>query len=148
MAKTKAIIVDLDGTLANIEHRRCHIEGTKKNWKAFFSEISEDLPHAWCQYLVANMANTHSIIYLTGRGYEYEKETRNWLDENSPVTGWFLFMRPKDNFEKDCVIKERVYKEHIEPNFEVSFCVDDRNQVVDMWRSLELVCLQCYEGDF
>ena len=35
-------IVDLDGTLANCDHRLHHIDGAKKNWDLFFQECSDD----------------------------------------------------------------------------------------------------------
>ena len=33
-------------------------------------------------------------------------------------------------------------------NYNVKFVLDDRNRVVEMWRSLGLTCLQVADGDF
>ena len=60
----------------------------------------------------------------------------------------FLFMRAEDDFRHDTIVKEEIYRTHIEPFWNV-FCVfDDRSTVVEMWRSLGLVCLQVANGDF
>ena len=42
--KIKTIIVDIDGTLADLSHRRHHVENGKRNWSAFFAELSNDKP--------------------------------------------------------------------------------------------------------
>ncbi len=52
--------------------------------------------------------------------------------------------RDKDN-RKDSLVKEELYLEHVAGNYEVAFVVDDRNQVVAMWRSLGLSCFQVAE---
>ena len=42
---TKVIVFDIDGTLANIEHRRAFVATKPKNWKAFNAGIVNDTPH-------------------------------------------------------------------------------------------------------
>ena len=42
---TKVIVFDIDGTLANIEHRRSFVATKPKNWKAFNAGIVNDTPH-------------------------------------------------------------------------------------------------------
>jgi hypothetical protein len=37
---------------------------------------------------------------------------------------------------------------HIRPNYDVKYVIDDRDQVVDMWRSLGLRVLQVAPGNF
>ena len=36
----------------------------------------------------------------------------------------------------------------IKDKYQVDYVLDDRNQVVEMWRSLGLTCLQVADGDF
>ena len=54
----------------------------------------------------------------------------------------------KGNRLDDKIVKECLYRTHVEPRFNVKFVLDDRNRVVDMWRSLGLKCLQVAEGNF
>ena len=42
MAEYRHIVFDLDGTLANIEHRLHYLDEDPKNWDAFFAACSED----------------------------------------------------------------------------------------------------------
>lgn len=41
-----------------------------------------------------------------------------------------------------------MFEEHIRNKFCVEYVLDDRNQVVDMWRNMGLTCLQVAEGGF
>jgi hypothetical protein len=59
-------------------------------------------------------------------------------------------MRPKaQEFEKDAKIKHEIYINEIKPNYDVRFVIDDRKQVVDMWRNVAgLPVAQVAEGNF
>jgi hypothetical protein len=57
-------------------------------------------------------------------------------------------MREAGDSRKDSIVKQELYERHIKPSYDVFVVLDDRNQVVDMWRSLGLVCLQVAPGDF
>jgi len=49
---------------------------------------------------------------------------------------------------KDVIIKQEIYEEHIKDKYDVLFVMDDRNQVVEFWRSIGLTCFQVAEGNF
>ena len=57
-------------------------------------------------------------------------------------------MRKTGDNRKDSIIKEEIYRNLIEPNYNIEFVLDDRNQVVDMWRRIGLTCLQVADGNF
>jgi len=59
-----------------------------------------------------------------------------------------LYMPPAGSMEKDTIIKRRIFEQQIRDNLD-KFVLDDRNQVVDMWRNdIGLKVLQVAEGDF
>lgn len=141
----KAIIVDLDGTLCDCEHRRHFVE--LKDWKSFYQNLVTDPIHEWCASIIRRFVVDHAIILVTGRPEEYRAATRAWLCEHG-IPFHLLFMRADGDYRKDCVVKEEIYLAYIKPGYQVSFCVDDRQQVVDMWRKNGLTCLQCADGQF
>ncbi len=156
--KPYAIVCDLDGTLCNVEHRRHFVrrEG-KKDWRSFFEGISQDAVNEWCRTLLREMGNSYKIVYASGRGDEYEKVTRKWLqthglDSFCDSTGkWIdadLYMRARGDSRQDYIVKEIILDFEILTRFEPIFFIDDRKQVVDMWRRRGYTCLQCDEGDF
>jgi hypothetical protein len=146
-----AIIVDIDGTAANTNHRQHHISGEKKNWKAFNDECVNDKPNEWCIQLIRSLVACYGVrpIFITGRSMEYYHVTVAWLKEYTNLEGFDLLMREEKNYEKDTELKKRLYETHVKGHYEkILFAIEDRKQVADMWRKEGLVCLHCDEGDF
>lgn len=146
--RPKAIICDLDGTLCNIDHRKHHVSNGRKNWPMFFAGIPNDKPNNWCIDLLLKFGENHEIVFCSGRGEEYRHDTRVWLDKHFLSNFKNLYMRPVGDFRKDATIKEMLLDFEILTRFTPYFVIDDRKQVVDMWRSRGYTVLQCAEGDF
>ncbi|GAB4011630.1 MAG: NIF family HAD-type phosphatase [Bdellovibrio sp.] len=144
----EAIIVDIDGTLADVEHRVHHVRGDKKDWKSFNRSMGNDTLNLWCKKLIDAMKNkNYEVLLVTGRGEDYRDHTENWLKQNQ-VQYDHLWMRAAKDHRGDDIIKREIYFEKIKNQYDVLFVVDDRKSVVAMWRKLGLVCLQCDWGDF
>lgn len=148
MEKHKAIVVDLDGTLADVEHRVHHVRQTPKNWNAFHQAMDQDESYFWCIELIAAMRTRgYKIYFVTGRDEDYRNKTEVWLQKHN-VQHDGLYMRTANDFRQDSDVKEELYHTMIEPIARVLFVVDDRKSVVERWRKMGLVCLQCAPGDF
>lgn len=148
--RTPAIICDLDGTLCNIDHRLHfvrNIDGQKKNWPAFFRAIPHDSVNEWCADILRKFSGDHEIIFCSGRDETCRASSEKWLKDNNL---WFghLFMRSAGDHRQDSIAKEIILDFDILPQFDPKFMLDDRQQVVDMWRKRGFVCLQCAKGDF
>ena len=58
-------------------------------------------------------------------------------------------MRLTGDFRKDSIVKREIYETHVQDNYFIEFVIDDRQQVVDMWRNeCKLPCLQVAPGNF
>lgn len=146
--KQKAILVDLDGTLADLDHRVHFVTQAKPDWKSFYAGISEDNLHFWCQELIEAMqARGYQVIFVTGREEYTRSDSQAWLDRHN-LSGIPLLMRSKGDTREDAMVKKEIYLRDIRPFYEVLFVVDDRRSVVEMWREIGLVCLQCAPGEF
>lgn len=146
--KEQAIIFDLDGTLAEINHRVKYVEQETKDWKSFYERIPFDNVNVWCLELLKSMKNNnYKIIIVTGRGEKYASLSKDWLKNHDIFYDEIYFRKMKDR-RADQIIKQEIYEEHIKGKYDILFVVDDRLQVVEMWRMLGLVCLQCDWGDF
>lgn len=133
-----AIIVDVDGTLADKGKR------SPFHW----DKVKEDTVKEEIREIVNRYRTDTSIIIFTGRDGICEADTKSWLEDND-IHFDELHIRPKGNMEKDSIIKRRMFDDNVRGKFYVRFVLDDRNQVVDMWRKeLGLVCLQVDYGDF
>lgn len=134
-----AIICDLDGTLALMNGRNPFDA----------SKCEDDLPNNPVVHLVKLYADQGTkIILLSGRTDNYKSETLRWL-ENHSITYEKLLMRRHGDSRKDAIIKKEIIDNEIKGKYFVRFVLDDRNQVVDMWRNeIGYPCFQVYYGDF
>ncbi|ANM46439.1 polynucleotide kinase [Morganella phage vB_MmoM_MP1] len=138
----KAIIVDIDGTIA---------DNTKRNPHDLDS-LHKDQPR---QNVInhVNMMYQAGITVLITSGREkgdddkHEIATRKWLDKYN-VEYDKLIMRENKDSRKDNVVKKELFYKHIADRYNVLYVLDDRQQVVDMWRTLGLECWQVNTGNF
>ena len=140
--KRTAIICDVDGTVALMHGNRGPFDWDK---------VYTDKPNEWVIDLIESYHTCTGckVIILSGRSDECMEDTHRWLLENV-VVPFDLFMRPVEQlFEKDAKIKHEIYTNIIKPSYDVLFVIDDRKQVVDMWRNVAgLKVAQVAEGNF
>jgi len=144
----EVIVFDIDGTIANNEHRVHWVQTRPKNWKAFNAGIPNDVPYEDIKKLYMSFYHGyHNMILATGRGQEQENVTRQWLvNYNIPFNA--LYMRPAKDHRPDYVVKlellELIRLKHGEP----LFWFDDRDQVVEAIRGAGVRVFQVRKGDF
>lgn len=145
------IVCDLDGTLADCEHRVHHVRNTPKNWDAFFAGVREDGVNVPVLFVLDAFLNREPIpfelIFCSGRPERCRADTEDWLREVCHITNYTLLMRKDGDFRADHIVKQEILDNSI-PKERVLFVLDDRQQVVDMWRRNGLVCFQVAEGNF
>ena len=86
-------------------------------------------------------------LITSGRSARHRSPTERWLALHGIAYDRPL-MRAADDNRKDVVVKREMYEAHIEGRWSILFVLDDRDQVVEGWRSLGLTCFQVAEGDF
>jgi len=90
----------------------------------------------------------NEVFFFSGRSAECYEESRAWLNGHGFGTR-LLWVRQSGDNRKDSHVKLDMYNRHIRGKYYVDFILDDRNQVVEMWRdTLRLPCFQVAPGDF
>lgn len=138
----EAIIVDIDGTVAN--HK-----GVRDPYDT--SRYHLDKPKPEVIRIVQDNAYRpipKKIIFVSGRDEKFKDVTLDWLFEHVKVPVEGLFMRPEGDTRRDDIIKLELFNRYIRGNYNIAFVLDDRNRVVKGWRSIKLLTLQVDEGDF
>ena len=139
VAKPSAVIVDIDGTLAIITDRSPYSH----------KGVLKDKPNAPVIAVARALAQAgHTLVIVSGRSELAREDTELWLARHLGVPFEGPFMRPTGDDRRDEAIKREIYDREIAPRFDVLCVLDDRDQVVRMWRALGLVCLQVAPGDF
>lgn len=135
----KAVICDLDGTLSLLNGRDPYNAATCEN-----DLLNEPVAAA----LKMAKQQGYQVILLSGREGKFREPTVRFLDKHQ-IGYDLLLMRTSNDFRKDNIIKRELFEGEIQGKYFVEFLLDDRNQVVDMWRKdLHLPCFQVNYGDF
>lgn len=139
-----ALIVDLDGTLADACHRVGLITKEEPDWDKFFDEMRHDKINPWCYEMVCAFKayRGHDILFVTGRPEKYRELTTHWLHRNK-VPFDHVYMRQDGDYRHDYNVKEDIYYRFIRDEFDVTIVLEDRTDCARMWRANGLVCLQC-----
>lgn len=135
----KAVICDLDGTLSLLNGRDPYDA----------SSADEDLLNVpVARVLQMAKAQGYKVILLSGREQLYREPTERFLSKHQ-IAYDLLLMRTTNDYRKDNIIKKELFQQEIAGKYFIEFLLDDRNQVVDMWRKdLHLPCFQVNYGDF
>lgn len=144
--KPKAIICDIDGTVAEMNGRGPF------DW----DKVDTDLPKKDVIEIIKSHKEKggYDIIFLTGREGTLDCSTKTlaWIEEKF---GWkypddfFFHIRAEGDHRKDSIIKKEIFEDKIKDEFDVVAIYDDRDQVISMWRlELGLTAFQVNYGNF
>ena len=151
-------LIDIDGTLADCEHRRWVLEEKRPytNWDLFFSLAVDDKPFKHMQTLLDALEARdfetgepqNVIIYVSGRPERCRQLTEGWLRRHGFPEGDGLCMRADGDHRPDTIIKKELLDQIRADGYEPTMAFDDRTSVVKMWRDNGVPCAQVAQGDF
>ena len=146
-----AVIVDLDGTLAEFDHTQvAHLVlGAEKHWDPFFEYMKDAAVIENVLRLVTILKQQgQNILICSGRPESHKQHSVDWMEKhNIPFDGVYLRPDYADEVPDEEVKKVLLQKIH-DDGFSPWLVLDDRDAVVAGWRNLGLTCLQCAPGDF
>ncbi len=149
--KNKIIIVDLDGTVADLTHRLQFIKKEKKDWDAFYHFCDKDKPIRNVIEVIERLANSegYKVCFITGRSNSVMLKSAQWIHDNIKINGKFdLLMREDKDYRPDYIVKSELFKNSKYKKEDVLVVFEDRSSVVKMWRDLGLTVFQVAEGEF
>ncbi|WP_100504056.1 AAA family ATPase [Mycobacteroides abscessus] len=133
-----AVICDIDGTLAHMTNRSPYDA----------SKALDDLKDETVHWSFARLSENATRIICSGRSDEFRDVTEQWLADHG-ITYHMLLMRSAGDVRKDSIVKRELYEQNIKGKYNIRVVLDDRDQVVDMWRNeLGLKVFQVAEGNF
>lgn len=135
----QAVIVDIDGTIAH----------NAKRSQYDYSRVSTDTPIQNVIDLVKLfIIQEYKIIFITGRDEVCREDTINWLIDHNLNRFYALHMRPNNDKTPDFEYKRKIYEDLYYNKVNVKYVLEDRPQVIRMWRSLGLTVLQLNDVEF
>lgn len=132
--KPKAVIVDVDGTVAHMHSRGPF------DWK----KVGDDN----FDYLIGSIVEHfhkegYEIIFLSGRDSVCHAQTEDWLEDHFSFFIHNLYMRQHNDYRKDSIIKKEIFFRDIAPHYNIVAVIDDRPQVVRMWHEIKIPKVIC-----
>jgi hypothetical protein len=145
-------IFDIDGTLANLEHRLHFIKQKSPDWDSFHNNVIYDKPIRSVIKTCQMLSTFCDIWYFTGRMESCRENTITWIYRN--VVGYSVAypnvtMRNQGDTRADFVVKQEMLDNMLQVDRDRLVAVfDDRQQVVDMFRNNGIQVFQCAKGNF
>ena len=150
--KQKAIIIDIDGVLANSgSYIHKHLRHTKnKDYDSFWESIPDHPVNKWAKNLCNNYHTLdYDILMLTARqDTEVARfNTLEWFIDNDIHCDGLFMQTPRTEGEKNLLydhgkVKIEMYEQLIKPRFDVEFMVDDSPANVSLFRDYGMTVLQ------
>ena len=140
MKEKKIVICDIDGTIANNDHRQ-HFLKEKKDWDGFFLELHKDEPiFEIIDKVKALEKEGRRIIFLTGRPEKYRQQTEDWLKK------YFTFdleiLMRKDNDRRNKIeIKKELFETHLS-SLEIKVIFENDPELIFLWKKLGFIVFE------
>jgi hypothetical protein len=128
------ILCDIDGTIADLEHRRHWLKSKPKNWKAFYSGLENDKPIESTITIIRRLVNSSgdTIIFCSGRTEENREVTQAWIKKHVGIDGP-LYMRSDGDYRDDPIIKKELLDKIRQDGYNPTMAFEDRKRVKRMW---------------
>ena len=144
----KVVIFDVDGTIADVEHRRHFVNGNN-DWDSFRKETVNDTPVQWvCDIAKRHISQGDEVAFFSARNESErditEKQISEWIGDGHKG----VFLRPDGDYRCDAEFKSELADRFEDIGGQIDLVYDDRNKVVDMWRQRGTTVVQVADGDF
>lgn len=151
---SKLVLFDIDGSLADLNHRLHYIKNKPKNWKMFFLGMSEDKvisPTAFIlealirgqESVLSDRENDEEgfwdfwVMFVSGRPDNYREITKKWIKDNLGISTYEnnLRMRKAGDYRDDTIVKEEILDQLLLEGHEIVCVFEDRKRVIEgCWR--------------
>ena len=132
-------IFDIDGTIANSDHRSYLVDGSqKKDHEKYFTLVGLDTPiQVVIDWANACYAAGMTVLLVSGRPTGRPGiDTVNWLAKHN-VHYHHIFTRNGGDYRLDDIVKQEILDKLLIwiRKDQIQFCVDDRPRVIRMWKA-------------
>jgi len=143
--RRKAAVVDIQGTLINVDAIRHLVEGKVKYFDEFHEQtMAQPINEEILEEVREDSAKGLAILFLTGMTERF-RHPLGWYLGNHDVPGEGLWMRPNHLFVSDVALKTWRYRE-ISRQFQVVKATDDNPNILALWEELEIPVIRRVPG--
>ena len=141
----RAVVVDVDGVLADAQGRQHHLDWDRRDWDAFFDAVGDDPVVDEVRTLLSLLDPTLVVLLVTARPQRIREATRAWLDAHG--LRWdLLVMRPEREHAPAAVFKRDVVDELRDEGFVLELALEDDPRNRAMYLAAGVPCLYVHSG--
>ena len=141
------VLCDIDGTIADIRHRRHYVEGVRKDWASFFDAIpSDSVRESVREQLLLLIEQGKTVVFVTARSSKLKNATVRWLNGYVQLPYWTLIMRHEKDGRSDEQVKADMLTDYFPDTSVIDTVLDDRPRVIRMWRERGLTVQDVGDG--
>ena len=134
--KQKLVLCDIDGTVANNDHRQ-NLLKEFNDWDKFFSLLKDDEPiQVIIEMVKQKVESNNHLIFLTGRPEKYREITEDWLSRYFD-DGFCLLMRKDGDLRNKIIVKEEIFNENFKKK-QIKACFENDPELIQLWQKLGL----------
>lgn len=138
-----AVIVDLDGTLFDCNHRKYLIQGPNPDWDTFFDQARYDTVFDYVRNTYVSLQTIgYSMLICTSRPENNRPVTEAALRKIAGVSWDLLAMRSDSDFRPANEVKRDMLGSIRKMGYIPILAIEDSPDVVKMWRENGVPCLQ------
>lgn len=153
--KRDLFIFDVDGTLALCEHRQHFLEdkSDKSCWDKFFEACDKDQPNQPIIKLLNHLSKIGDVLIWTGRSDLVREKTIYWLERHTDLDATFIdsvltMAEDGDKTTASDLKRSWLLKLSQEDRSRLVCVFEDCNDVVAMWREMDITCCQVQLNEF
>ena len=133
---SKIVLCDIDGTIANNDHRQHLLKGFK-DWDNFFLELVNDQPIlSIIDCILEHHSHGQDICFITGRPERYRAETIKWLEKYFTFN-FSLIMRKNGDERNKIETKKEMFLNFKEKD-RVEEIYENDLELLELWKELSL----------
>jgi hypothetical protein len=141
-----AVLVDVDGVIADGWHRQHHLQNGKRDWKNFFAAADLDQPIEGSIQLLEQFDTGLTVVLLTARPDYLRGVTVDWVVKHGYRWEVLVMRGHRDGGLSSPEFKRRSLAELRERGYEPTLALDDDQRNVDMFRSEGIPTLYIHSG--
>jgi hypothetical protein len=145
VAASRAVVVDIDGVIADAQGRQYLLEGERADWEAFFAACDEDPVFDEVRTLLGLLEPSIEVLLVTARPIRVRDLTLAWLARHE--LRWdLLVMRPAREYAPAVLFKRDVVDELRGEGFELELAIEDDPSIKEMYVAAGVPCLYLHSG--
>ena len=141
----RAVVVDIDGVLADAQGRQHHLSWDRRDWDAFFDACGDDPVVDEVRTLLALLDVSLVVLLVTARPLRVRDLTLSWLEDHG--LRWdLLVMRPAEEHAPAVVFKRDEVDGLRDEGFVLELALEDDPRNRDMYQAAGVPCLYVHSG--